>query len=96
MGGIQIAIMVDFAFPFFVSALKGIDAVRDVTGADVVVGNLESAMVSQDKRRKLINLYSTASLRAFMAKQGIRIVSLANNHVMDFGDAGLRELLSLL
>jgi poly-gamma-glutamate synthesis protein (capsule biosynthesis protein) len=92
----RIAFVGDFAFPFSASAVANADSVKEITGADVVVGNLESAMVSQDKQSKLINLYSTASLRAFMAKQGIRIVSLANNHVMDFGDAGLRELLSLL
>jgi len=86
----------DLSFPFSASALSNVDSVKDITGADIVVGNLESAMVSQEKQRKLINLYSTASLGTFMAKQGIRVVSLANNHVMDYGEGGLRKLLALL
>jgi len=96
MKGMQIAFVGDFAFPFPVSALTGIASVRDFTSADIVVGNLESPLVSQAKRRKLANLYSTASLKAFLAKQGIQIVSLANNHVMDYGEEGLRQLLTLL
>ena len=96
MEGVQIAFVGDFAFPFSAFALANIESIEEITGADVVVGNLESSLVSQDKRRKLINLYSTASLGTFMAKQGIRVVSLANNHVMDYGKEGLQQLLHLL
>jgi len=92
----RIAFVGDFAFPFSASVLANVDSVSEITGADTVVGNLESSMISHDKRHKLINLYSTASLRAFMAQQGISIVSLANNHVMDYGKEGLQQLLNLL
>ena len=91
-----IAFLGDFSFPFSDSVLANIDSVRHITGADTIVGNLESSMISQDRRRKLANLHSTLFLRQFILKQGIKIVSLANNHVMDYGKEGLQKLLDFL
>lgn len=84
------------AFPFSAPVLASVESVKESTGADIVVGNLESPLVLQDTRRKLINLYSTTSLGEFTPQQGVSTVSPANNHVMDYGKEGVRQLLNLL
>lgn len=91
-----IAFVGDFAFPFNISVLSKIDLIKEIIGVNIVIANLESSMVSQDKYHKLINIYSTSYLKEFMIKQGIKIVSLANNHVMDYGKKGLQQLINLL
>jgi len=93
---IYIAFVGDFAFPFNTSALSKIDLIKEIIGVNIVVANLESSICTQDKYRKLINIYSTSLLKQFMITQGIKIVSLANNHVMDYGRKGLQQLIDLL
>ena len=66
---IGIAFVREFAFPFSVSALGNVDSVKEITGADIVVGNLGSLMVSQNKHYKLIKLHSTLSLKQFIKEQ---------------------------
>lgn len=92
----QIVFVGDFSFPFSASVLSKIDSAENITKSYLVVGNLESSMISQNKCRKLTRIYSTSYLKKFIVKQGIRIVSLANNHVMDYGVNGLQQLINLL
>lgn len=65
-------------------------------GADVVVGNLEGVLYDQGESRKDI---SQASYYAFrmpesyaktLREMGFNVLSLANNHALDFGIDGLR------
>ena len=96
MNNEQIIFIGDFSSPFSASILSKIDSVRDITKSHLVIGNLESSMLSQNKCRKLVHIHSTSYLKEFIAKQGIKIVSLANNHVMDYGSEGLCQLIDLL
>jgi len=96
MNNKQIAFVGDFSFPFPVSLLPKIDSAKNITKSYLVVGNLESSMISQNKCCKLTRIYSTSYLKEFLTKQGIKIVSLANNHIMDYSTEGLCQLIDLL
>jgi poly-gamma-glutamate synthesis protein (capsule biosynthesis protein) len=81
-----------YDFPFF--------ATRDLFQAgDIVIGNLETALTEKgtpfpDKKYLFRN--SPGKVASALKKAGFDIVTLANNHSMDYGDDGLRDTLSAL
>ena len=67
--------------------------------ADLSFVNLECAITSHKKESEMIKAFYFRAdpVSVDVLKQGgINYVSLANNHVLDFGDAGLSETINLL
>lgn len=73
---------------------------RDIlTGADLAIGNLETALTDGDdklvdKQYRFRN--PPHKVAPALAEAGFDIVSLANNHTLDYGYAGLRDTLAAL
>ncbi len=86
----------DFAFPFDKDALKEIQSVKKITRTNIIIGNLESSTILGKRQRKPINIYSSEILKEFILNQGINIVSLANNHILDYGNEGFENLIEFL
>jgi poly-gamma-glutamate synthesis protein (capsule biosynthesis protein) len=66
--------------------------------ADIVVGNLESPISTRGKaaENKKFTLRAGPIAARALKSAGIRVVSLANNHSMDFGPLALQDTLSAL
>jgi poly-gamma-glutamate capsule biosynthesis protein CapA/YwtB (metallophosphatase superfamily) len=66
--------------------------------ADIAAGNLETAVIAERPKPglKTYEFQSDPAALPALAKAGIDIVNLANNHTMDFGEAGLRETMEHL
>jgi len=66
--------------------------------ADVVVGNLESSISTRGTavENKKFTLRAGPIAALALKKAGIRVVTLANNHSMDFGPLALRDTLGIL
>lgn len=65
--------------------------------ADLVMANLELPLTNSNTRAdKAITLRADPAVAASFHKYGIDVVSVANNHAMDFGSAGLIETLDVL
>jgi poly-gamma-glutamate synthesis protein (capsule biosynthesis protein) len=66
--------------------------------ADVVVGNLESPISTRGKavENKKFTLRAGPIAAEALQKAGIRVVTLANNHSMDFGPLALQDTLAIL
>jgi len=66
--------------------------------ADVVVGNLESSISTRGQavENKKFTLRAGPLAAQALARAGIRVVSLANNHSMDFGPLALKDTLAIL
>ena len=63
--------------------------------ADLAVGNLETAITEGgDPAPKEFNFRAPASALTALASGGIDVASMANNHGMDFGVAGLQDSLA--
>lgn len=100
-GGLRIAAAGDIAFvggrlaepiPCFFSEVRGIWA-----DSDLVIGNLEGPLIREgDSVPGKCPLKSHPGWAAELANAGIRFVSLANNHMMDYGPDGLLQTLELL
>jgi poly-gamma-glutamate capsule biosynthesis protein CapA/YwtB (metallophosphatase superfamily) len=70
----------------------------ELKNGDIVIGNLE-APISRHGREdtgKKFRYRSMAPTAAALRNAGFSIVTLANNHTMDFGDQGLKETLEHL
>ena len=82
--------------------LDGVDmafvAVRDVlAGADVAIANLESPIaVGGAPAPKAYTFRAPPVAAEALARAGIDLVSLANNHALDYGPAALAETRALL
>lgn len=77
------------------------DCFSEVSGifqkSDLVVGNLESALIqSGDPIRGKCTLRGNPGWASVMRDAGIGLVSLANNHVMDYGKQGLFSTIEAL
>ena len=78
----------------------GVNAIFDPSlpwlgdAADITVANLESPITAQGTRHptKPIVFRGKPRNMAGLAHAGIDVVSLANNHVIDYGLAGMREM----
>ncbi len=92
-----------------VSAKKNpFEEVRDVvSGADIAYANLEIPLTSKSgatprksladrKAKRQFVLKADPAHAAHLADVGFDVVSLGNNHAMDYGAAGLTEMLGLL
>lgn len=67
------------------------------TSADVCVVNLECPFTSRgEKLTKNFNFRARPELSAALSAGGVDVVSLANNHLMDYGREGLFDTISTL
>lgn len=66
--------------------------------ADVLIGNLESSISTRGKavENKKFTLRAGPIAAEALKKAGIRVVTLANNHSMDFGPLALQDTLAAL
>lgn len=66
-----------------------------IRSSDVSIVNLESPLTGKDKALPKIgpNLKSPTGAVKFLVEAGVDIVTLANNHIMDYGECGLEETL---
>ncbi|MFH1053118.1 MAG: CapA family protein [Candidatus Woesearchaeota archaeon] len=65
--------------------------------ADLVMVNLESPITeSNDRLPKKFNFKANPDYVNILSQSGIGIVTIANNHIMDFGARGLEDTVSLL
>ncbi len=75
--------------------------------SDIVFCNLESPITRSNsktggksaeavKAKKDYILKSDPSTAGYLKKSGITAVSLANNHIMDYGDVGLKDTINIL
>ena len=68
-----------------------------LSGADVAVANLDTALTERGHpREKFINVRAAPAVAADLKRMGFDVISLANNHVMDYGDTGLFDTLTAL
>lgn len=80
----------DHAWPF--ARLEGL-----FRSADLVMVNCEAAITRAEKREpKQFNFKMDPDLVSVFPKSGISLVTLANNHVYDYGAEGLRDTLASL
>lgn len=82
---------------------EGVDPFAELGGAfsdaDLAFANLESPLASADVKGRTFRkgapiLRGTPKAAPALAKAGLDVVSLANNHVFDLGRAGLEQTLS--
>ena len=65
--------------------------------ADVAYGNMEFSLNDRPElQRPFYNFRAPAAFRWELARTGINLVSVANNHALDFGPEGLKESLKAL
>ncbi len=65
--------------------------------ADIAYGNMEFSLNDRpDLQRPFYNFRAPRDFRWELARTGINLVSLANNHALDFGPDGLKECLKAL
>jgi len=68
-----------------------------VRGPAHVFANLEEALTDGGERAdKLVCLKGSPALAAELKRSGVSVVTLANNHCMDFGTSGLRATIAAL
>jgi len=76
------------------------DSVRTVfEGSDIVIANLECPLIAEREGTPVVGkctLRGSTAWAETMKAAGIQLVSLANNHMMDFGEAGLLSTVSEL
>jgi len=74
---------------------KELDVTASVKAADLATANLEIAVTnSESASNKLICLRISPDHVGDIASLGFKVVSIANNHALDFGVDGLRDTLS--
>ena len=65
------------------------------SGADLVIANLETAITSKgDRQEKIYNFKAPARTITALAGAGFDVVSMANNHSLDYGRSGLADTLA--
>ncbi|MCC6624635.1 MAG: CapA family protein [Deltaproteobacteria bacterium] len=76
----------------------GMDRVRDLlTPADVTLANLEGTFAQQSPRGPGKFVFKARpELAAVLLDGGVDVVSLGNNHIMDYGPGGVVETLGVL
>jgi poly-gamma-glutamate synthesis protein (capsule biosynthesis protein) len=74
------------------------NVIPDLSRADLVVGNLESPISTRGKavENKKFTLRAAPIAAKSLKRAGFRVVSLANNHAMDFGPLALQDTLEAL
>ena len=88
-------VLVDEGYPWTIENFSAF-----LNSADVVIANLETAVTSLRAPvfpSKSYSHYADITLTPqTLAENNIRVVSLANNHALDYGDQGLVETLAAL
>jgi hypothetical protein len=86
-----------------VEALKNADAAEfqwrlseSLPRADLTLGNLEAPIVAKGRRRENKRYNVRADAAALDLIGSGNVVSLANNHIMDYGEEGLAETIAAL
>jgi poly-gamma-glutamate synthesis protein (capsule biosynthesis protein) len=70
---------------------------RIMQEADIAYGNMEFSLNDRpDLQRPFYNFRAGREFRWELARTGINLVSVANNHALDFGPEGLKECLQTL
>lgn len=70
---------------------------RYLRKGDIVFGNLECVLCDKGvAAEKEITLYAPPERAEYLREAGFNILSLANNHILDFGSAGLAQTCSAL
>ena len=68
-----------------------------LAGADIAVANLEGTFTERGTPADKTYVFRTPPRHAVgLARAGIDVVSLANNHTLDYGSAGLRDTIAAL
>ena len=69
-----------------------------LTSADIAVGNLESPLTERSKpfMRKKFILKASPGVAQGLKDAGFDVLTLANNHIMDYGAGGLSDTTSVL
>jgi len=62
---------------------------------DIVIGNLESPLVEENKAIKN-TFFGNPNFAFFLKECGINILNIANNHIMEQGDAGIKNTIDSL
>ena len=86
-------------YPGPAGSLRLASAVRDrLLGVDLLVGNLEGPITAStvDSAGKSVHLRSEPASMALLTEMGVDVVSLANNHMFDFGVGGYEDTVDLL
>lgn len=70
---------------------------RVMQEADVAYGNMEFSLNDRPElQRPFYNFRAPKAFRWELARTGVNLVSMANNHALDFGPEGLKECLQAL
>jgi poly-gamma-glutamate synthesis protein (capsule biosynthesis protein) len=104
LGGIDVALVGDLMLGRDVALAHAdgdwrgtLEAVEPLlAGADLAFGNLESPLTAAPLLRPAVDLRGPPASAGVLARLGIDLLSLANNHSWDAGDAGLRETMEAL
>lgn len=73
-----------------------INKVKTILGdCDIVVGNLESPLIEESKSVKK-TFWGNPSFAFFLKECGINVLNVANNHIMEQGDAGIKNTIDSL
>ncbi len=75
-----------YDYPFAATA-------RELRSADIALGNLEAPLTvrGQEFKDKRFRFRASPKAAAALKKAGFSVVTLANNHIMDFGETGLLD-----
>ena len=66
----------------------------ELRGSDILFGNLEGPLTDRTSRFPRVNaLHASPQMAETLAQVGFNVLSLANNHAVDFGRAGLEQTL---
>jgi poly-gamma-glutamate capsule biosynthesis protein CapA/YwtB (metallophosphatase superfamily) len=69
----------------------------ELRGSDLLFGNLEGPLTDRNSRFPRVNaLHAAPQMGEVLARVGFEVLSLANNHAIDYGRAGLEQTLSVL
>lgn len=97
----KINIVGDFCIspPYLTTDLFAENVVSTFNEADINIANLECPVITEIKEDKIEktgpNLYTFNGVFDHLKKLNVTAVTLANNHIMDFGEAGLKNTLYL-
>ena len=80
-----------YDYPFAATA-------RELRRADIVLGNLEAPLTvrGEEFKDKKFRFRASPKAAAALKRAGFSVVTLANNHIMDFGETGLLDTIQRL
>jgi poly-gamma-glutamate synthesis protein (capsule biosynthesis protein) len=94
LGGSAAPEMIKFGYDYPFADVRAV-----LHGADVVFGNLEGPLTEAgepERNKRYVFRSPPGQVGAALAAAGFNVVSLANNHTMDYGVEGLQQTLSAL